>query len=176
MQLNNEMPAISLHEPYATLIAAGVKVYETRDYPPPMRRIGQRIAIHAAKSKPRRSDFDQPTFDAISAALGGAGWLVLPPKLGMVVCTAVIQGAFMVGGPPDLNGVATFGEMRCHRPEDIPMAGGAPGIQTDLFGNYAGGRWCWRLTDIHVLAGGDVCRGNRGWWFWRQLAAYVTVT
>lgn len=43
------MKAISLWQPWASLIACGVKVYETRSWPPPRELIGQPIAIHAAK-------------------------------------------------------------------------------------------------------------------------------
>ena len=45
-----QMPAISLHQPWASLIAYGVKTIETRSWRPPTKFIGQRIAIHGAKS------------------------------------------------------------------------------------------------------------------------------
>ena len=43
------MKTISLWQPYASLIAAGVKTIETRGWAPPKRLMGQRIAIHAAR-------------------------------------------------------------------------------------------------------------------------------
>src|ERR1700732_4369319 len=43
------MKAISLWQPWASLIACGAKPYETRDWAPPESMIGQPIAIHAAK-------------------------------------------------------------------------------------------------------------------------------
>ena len=43
------MKAISLHQPWASLIAVGIKTIETRSWAPPKALIGQRIAIHAAK-------------------------------------------------------------------------------------------------------------------------------
>ena len=42
------MKATTLWQPWASLIAIGAKYYETRDYPPPAKLLGQRIAIHAA--------------------------------------------------------------------------------------------------------------------------------
>ena len=161
------MPAISLWEPYASLIAAGVKPYETRDYPPPLRYIGRRIALHAAKRKPRRRDFDQETVAAISEALGGAEWLNCPSKLGMVVCTAKIYGAFRVCGAPDHRGVAPFDRMHVLGSGVIPVANGTPGIQTDLFGDYRMGRWCWKLSEVRVLPVGIPTRGKQGWWTWQ---------
>lgn len=44
------MKAISLHEPYASIIAAGAKTIETRTWAPPANLTGQRIAIHAAQT------------------------------------------------------------------------------------------------------------------------------
>ena len=40
------MKAISLWQPWASLIAAGVKPYETRHWSPPRELIGQRIATY----------------------------------------------------------------------------------------------------------------------------------
>jgi hypothetical protein len=43
------MYAISLHQPWASFIAHGLKGFETRSWAPPRWLIGKRIAIHAAK-------------------------------------------------------------------------------------------------------------------------------
>lgn len=43
------MKAISLHQPWASLIMCGAKRVETRSWRPPESLIGERIAIHAAK-------------------------------------------------------------------------------------------------------------------------------
>jgi hypothetical protein len=42
--------ALSLWQPWASLVALGAKRVETRDWPPPVWMEGQRIAIHAAKT------------------------------------------------------------------------------------------------------------------------------
>ncbi len=44
------MKAISLTQPWATLVVSGRKTIETRSWRPPEAAIGQRIAIHAAKA------------------------------------------------------------------------------------------------------------------------------
>ena len=75
--------AMSLHQPWASLIAAGVKNVETRSRPPPQSLIGQRIAIHAAKKvvafpdAPAYREFN----DAVNNPLGH-DWLRTAPKGG----------------------------------------------------------------------------------------------
>lgn len=44
------MKAISLWQPYASLIALGAKTIETRSWAPPAQYLETRIAIHAAKT------------------------------------------------------------------------------------------------------------------------------
>ena len=44
------IPAITILQPWATLILRGYKTYETRTWKPPRKFLGQRIALHTAKS------------------------------------------------------------------------------------------------------------------------------
>lgn len=46
------MKAVTLWQPWASLIAAEVKRFETRSWAPPEALIGTRIAVHAAARKP----------------------------------------------------------------------------------------------------------------------------
>ena len=50
------LKAISLHEPWASLIASGHKTLETRSWRPPKLLVGCTIAIHAAKRRPTKED------------------------------------------------------------------------------------------------------------------------
>ena len=45
------MNALTLHQPWAGLLAAGVKTIETRSWAAPQSAIGQQMAIHASKRK-----------------------------------------------------------------------------------------------------------------------------
>ena len=66
--------AITLHQPWASLIALGVKTVETRSWPAPARLVGQRIAVHAGKRVARRPG------DAIERELRarlGENWRVI---------------------------------------------------------------------------------------------------
>ena len=60
------MYAISLWQPWAQLVADGVKHYETRSWKPPRHLLGKRIAIHSAKRKVREHDYHNPP--------NGVGW------------------------------------------------------------------------------------------------------
>ena len=80
--------AITLHQPWASLIALGVKTVETRSWPAPTRLVGQRIAVHAGKRLIRRPG------DATERELRsrwGDDWQVIIPT-GAVVATGVLTG------------------------------------------------------------------------------------
>lgn len=46
----DRLNAITLHQPWATLIAIGAKTIETRSWPAPRHLLGTRIAIHAGRT------------------------------------------------------------------------------------------------------------------------------
>lgn len=161
------MRAITLWQPWASLISIGVKPFETRDYPPPRVMLGQRIAIHAAVKHAGKMQAEMmrgPHWDvavAISHALEEAGhrgnWGDLPH--GAVVCTAVLENAYQCG-PMDDDGQVFI--QRCASGKSI---GGVPTFfQSDPFGDYSLDRWAWRLTDVQVLARPIPARGKQGWW------------
>jgi hypothetical protein len=137
------IPAMTLWQPWASLIAIGAKPYETRSRPPPARLIGQRIAIHAARKRVRLKDLDADTLGAISRAPGDARWMDTMP-LGSVVCTAVLA-------------------------EALPVER----VSHDPFGDYRPGRWAWRLEDVMPLDPPIPARGAQTWgWPWyAQLSA-----
>ena len=88
------MKAITLHQPWASLIAHGVKTIETRSWAPPRRLIGQRIAIHAGKTMVVSGRLHTATLSAI-LELYGIGWGDRIP-LGAVVATALLIDARQV--------------------------------------------------------------------------------
>jgi hypothetical protein len=131
------LPSLTLWQPWASLIAIGAKRYETRGRPPPTRLIGQRIAIHAAVRRPRWTEWEAEAYEAVCNVFGHRHWLRSLP-LGAVVCTAILIEALPV--------------------ERVPH---------DLFGNYAAGRWAWRLEDVRPI-GPVPARGQQLWgWPWR---------
>ena len=51
-----KLPALTIWQPWASLIIAGCKPYEFRPWPAPGRLWGQRIAIHAAARPVRKAE------------------------------------------------------------------------------------------------------------------------
>lgn len=79
------MKALTIWQPWATLIAHGHKQYETRSWPPPVELHGRMLAIHAAKADPE----PLPTYDLLDDDLE------LP--LGKVVAVATLSASFRCG-------------------------------------------------------------------------------
>ncbi len=105
------MKAISLHQPWASLLATGIKPHETRSWRPPKQLIGERIAIQAAKRPPRRSEFSSELMAVVIAQVDGLRQLVrhypgagisfdpdgsLP--LGAVIATVRLTGWLRIDG------------------------------------------------------------------------------
>jgi hypothetical protein len=112
------MKAISLWQPWASLIACGAKPYETRSFAPPALLIGQSIAIHAARKIDKgaaqfaeelmygqHKDGGFDVADRLEATMSG-----IPDELmgifrqatlpiGCVVAIARLDAAFQLGNP-----------------------------------------------------------------------------
>ena len=128
------MKALTLWQPWASLIVMGHKRFETRSWKRDS-LIEQRIAIHAAKRPPK--DLSRDLLHELAA-------LDLDPlglPLGAVLGNAV---------------VADF-----HQTELI-----APDLaRRELaFGDYAVGRWAWRLVDVEMWPEPQPTRGSQGIW------------
>ena len=159
------MRAITLYQPYAQLIADGRKRFETRSWAPPRKLIGQRIAIHAGKFEDRiaSAEFGYRHLSAVSNTPDD----IVPT--GVVLCTAILRGAYRSSGPLDTEGDPTFrlggwvpgsalwGEVDGH-----------PGYREDDYGDYSFGRWIWWLTDIEVLDPPVEAKGHQGFWEWKK--------
>ena len=141
------MKAITLHQPWASLIAERVKTIETRSWAPPASLIGQRIAIHAGKREPR-----------IRELPGDISWQwTQDVPRGAVVATALLEDASKVGMRDlccdDFVHVSVL---------SLPMS--PIRIKTDPYGDFGVGRWLWFLTDIQKLSEPIPCRGYQNLW------------
>ena len=112
------MKAISLHQPWASLITVGAKTIETRSWAPPKALIGQRIAIHATKRMPSFDELqimvgvkDLPDGYVRCLAMDSFPGLILqdrePAPHGKVVATVVLRCAHQVAYP-SLDGSPTI--------------------------------------------------------------------
>ena len=130
-----QMRAVTLQQPWASLVAGGYKKIETRTWKPPTELVGRRIAVHAGKRLPGR--LPQRLEKAAAGRLGKDWRLSLP--LGAVVATAELTKV----EPASKPGLSK---------EEL------------LFGDYSAGRWMWRLGDVKVVEPPLPARGYQGFW------------
>ena len=136
------MCAITLHQPWASLIALGLKTVETRSWPAPARLVAQRIAIHAGKRVVR-----QPG-DAIERELRarlGEDWRLTMPT-GAVLATAVLAGMTQVADM-DLRAGYVVHDLST----EVGCAVGTRRTPLYPWGGFSSGRWLWFLTDVDTL-------------------------
>ena len=151
------MYAITLHQPWATLIALGVKNAETRSWPAPERLLGQVIAIHAGKRMVRRPG------DCIERKLRdrvGQDWIRTMPT-GAVVATATMAGMARV----DYVGLASGHAVHDGQTE-VGCATGRGRTPIDPWGDFSAGRWLWFLADVKALPKPIPAGGRQGFWLW----------
>ena len=141
--MENRIRAITLDQPWASLIAAGAKRIETRHWPPPRAAIGKPLAIHAGKSRRSMDTFtsDDAFNQAVTRSLGD-NWLATIPT-GAVVAIATLRAAMPTGPQSKL-------------PERDEL----------LFGDYRPNRWMWMLSDIKALETPVPARGFQRVWGW----------
>lgn len=127
------MKVITLHQPYASAIALGLKHCETRGWKTSYRGP---LAIHASKSMPKQAK----EFARTEVAMGR-----IPGRLplGCIVCIATLIDV-------------------------LPAV--EVGLQVDyierLYGDYALGRWAWKLESVRRLVSPIFARGKQGLWNW----------
>jgi len=150
--MGDAIPALTLWQPWASLIAAGCKPFEFRRWEAPRWVHGKRIAIHAGARKVKREEVQEllvrlqtdggfgtgltvgPAIALLDRALSAPGML----PLSAVVCTAVL------GRPV--------------RAAELVAAGDSDRVDHHV--------WGWPLTDVRVLAPYVPARGAQGFWIW----------
>lgn len=130
------IPCISLHQPWASAIFAGLKHHETRHWAYKPHLEGQTIAIHAAQRI--QIPGGGVAIDALETAFG-PGWYRELPR-GAVLGTVKLSGCF---------------ETENHEP--VSEADRA-------LGDWGDGRFAWRLTEIRPLTVPLPMKGRQGWW------------
>lgn len=155
------LPAISLHQPWASLIHANAKRYETRGWEPYPWLVGSRLAIHATRSTLPSLDPQTKSAMETSLNLPYARWNQLP--LGAVLCTAVLAGAYEVGGLPSQNGMISVARAA---PRSMELQSIELNRNEAHFGNYLPGRWLWKLVDIEPLIQPAPAVGRQRLWYW----------
>lgn len=150
------MKALTLWQPWASLVAAGVKPFEFRAWAAPASIVGQRIAIHAGARKVQKGELADLLYrlvhDPASTGLRQVGvpvsagtlldrWRQAPAMLPLsaVVCTAVLGKPRRVGDI--FRGV--------HDSDRLDHS-----------------KWGWPMLDVRPLEPIVPARGAQGFWDW----------
>lgn len=147
------MNCISLHQPWASAIAVGLKSVETRSWPAPARIIGQPLAIAAAKADTRKLRsvwYGLKSIPEIYSAFAKHGihhWEDMP--MGKVVCTAFCHGTYST--------------------DEDPPEGLRPPLPFDeMLGDWSEGRHLWFLSTISALTSPVPVVGRQGIFNWER--------
>jgi hypothetical protein len=151
------MPALTVWQPWASLIAALAKPLEWRGYPVSPRLIGRRIAIHAGAPKVKREEIASLILRL--RAEGAAGTSLVPE-----IALPLLEAWHTSPGMLPLSSVlciATLG---------TPITAmayweqhGATAADSDRIDHT---KWGWPLTDIEVLEPFVPAKGMQGFWNW----------
>lgn len=142
------LAALSLYQPWATLVAIGMKRIETRSWAPSQRGW---LAIHATRRFDRsdRALCSREPFASVLRAAGYASDAGLPT--GAIVAVANLHRVGRIGRRSD--GAVTLAGF------DLPIVG-----DELAFGDYTPGRYGLVLSNVYRLADPVVCRGWQGIW------------
>jgi activating signal cointegrator 1 len=144
--MSEPIPALTIWQPWASLITIGVKPFETRSWPT---RYRGPLAIHAGTD--RRGLALCRGQPEIEQALAAAGLTVRGG------CTRGLHAGL---DSVPLGAIVAVAELvQCWRAEDIVAEDLA-----DPFGDYSAGRWAWHLHRVQALPKPIKCTGRQGLW------------
>lgn len=141
--------AVTVHQPYAQMIARGLKRVETRSWPTRHRGL---IAIHAAKQLEHAQIervLGSPAFDGLGRARQHVLLDALTSErypLGAIIAVANVIDVVRIGFPTDADA-------------RIPE----PGTIEYALGDYQPGRYAWLLSDATPIRPVP-CRGQQAIW------------
>lgn len=129
--------AISLWQPWATLVAIGAKQYETRHW---QTRYRGDLVIHAAKKRDREVLSALENLRPVMVRMPSP---MKPMVFGAALCVVRLVDCI---------------------PTEIIRESLTP--QERAFGNYTSGRFAWRLENVRVFPQPIPYRGQQGMWVW----------
>lgn len=165
---------LTLHQPWATLIALGVKTIETRSWQTHYRGP---VAIHAA-ARPARTAPNPWRLHSNGRAMWNYARPhdpVVPLPLGAIVATATLVDVVPM---IDDDAITTAPYLRLSptgtfalRLQDAPAQRSPLDVSDQApYGDYAPGRYAWLLTDIEPCDP-IPAKGKQGLWTWDGDAA-----
>jgi len=146
------MKALTIWQPWATLIISGWKPHEFRGWKPPASLVGQRIAIHAAK-RPMKATELRDIIDYVCSPQGVRDGI--DPR-----CMDLLERTFW--RKEDLPMSAVLGTAILGEPV-TPLPHGLPGLgdsdQRVIYG--------WPMLEVEKFADPIPAKGAQGLWDWR---------
>lgn len=153
--MKGEMKAITIKQPWATLIAVGEKKFETRSWPTRYR--GQ-LAIHAGK----KADKTACMSEEISSVLAKHGY-GSPEDLptGAVIAVGELTACYQIQsfseGEQDV--------ILAHNDEFVHLSAERDAFEIRL-GDFSEGRYAWEILGLNKLSLPTPCKGKLGLWSW----------
>ncbi|MCR8633468.1 ASCH domain-containing protein [Paenibacillus radicis (ex Xue et al. 2023)] len=145
------MKALTIHQPWATLIALGEKRFETRSWATKYRGP---LAIHAGKKVDKEICRQEP----FKTILEKHGYTADNLSTGVVVAVANLSEWYEVHID--------------HTGDAVLISGNVPAVWVGKdsnefnFGWYDDGRFAWGLTNVRILPFPTLARGQQGLWNW----------
>ncbi|MBG9734567.1 ASCH domain-containing protein [Paenibacillus alvei] len=156
------MKAITILQPWATLIALGEKKFETRGWATNHR--GE-IAIHAGK----KVDKDAFMREEIYTTLQRHGILFIDDlPTGGIIAIADLVRCFTVSRPKGNDGAVWLGA------EGMTIGWAGYMNREYHFGDYSDGRFAWELAEVRPLSTPIPAKGQQGLWNWDSEGKGVT--
>ncbi len=157
-------PALTIWQPWATLIMAGAKPFEFRGWCAPRSYWGRRVAIHAGARPMRRGELQE-----LEAKLLSDRWAETGLKRSLAL--DIIERAERAPREFPRSAVlclATLG--RPVRDAELAEQLGVPSVNDSDRGEHS--NWGWPLTNIEPLTPYVPARGRQGWWMWTRSEAH----
>jgi hypothetical protein len=146
------MKALTIWQPWASLIMAGAKPWEWRGWKPPRSIIGQRIIIHAGARTVKRDEVREifeMLRDGDSSLVSEPAWRILEHAHLQAYPLAAGLGTAILGAP-----IAALDWAREHC---------KPGLDSDRIDHH---KFAWPLTEIERWEPVRTARGAQGFWEW----------
>lgn len=148
------LPALTVWQPWAQLIALGLKPWEFRRWPAPKRLHGQRIAIHAGARPVRKAEVKDLILTLRMEGQMGTG-LKVEGSLSML-------DKVLAGFPLPLSHVVCTVRLGTPLPAaQLP----AEYVDSDRVDHQA---WAWPMEDVKPLLPPEPATGAQGFWTWRR--------
>lgn len=166
------MKALTLHQPWASLVVIGAKTDETRGWPCPPAQIGKPLAIHAGAVLDRKASLwgERVVLEALEAAR------LIPSGATGEILRAVAAGKLppmrLLGAFPRKKVVAVARVVASALL--VPLVGdgwirepaSAASVLNYLCGDFSHGRYAWRLADVKPLPEPCPVNGMQQLWDW----------